>query len=261
MDRDESKSSERATIRAVRQLYREPDILRHFGDPDRHGGRGCEWELELARSYVRAGGHILVVGCGGGEESLAFAEAGCTVTGVDIVPEFIEGARRHAVAKGLAERTRFELVEGFEWPVADGSCDGVSMLRNFLSYLPSRAMRHAVFTECVRVLAPGGAALIECGDRTHPGRLQPPPSWEPDRPDDPMLLAEWGLSDEPGVTARPHHPCKGDANARTLVPTYDGDPREVWAEVGACGLRVVRVYLEEDAAARNPTFTMVAFRD
>lgn len=143
------------TIRTVRQLYQEPDILRHFGNPDRHGeGPGCAWELELARSHVRAGGRILVVGCGGGEESFAFAAAGYAVTGVDIVPEFIQEARRHAVAKGLAERVAFEVVDGFRWPVADGSCDGVSMLRNFLTYLPSRPIRSTVFRECVRVLAP-----------------------------------------------------------------------------------------------------------
>lgn len=59
----------------------------------------------------------------------------------------------------------------------------------------------------------------------------------------------------------PHHPCSGIANARTLVPTYDGDPREVWAEVESSGLRVIRLCLEEDAAARNPTFTMVAVKD
>lgn len=256
------KDTERNTIRAVRQLYQEPDIRGHFGNPDRHGaGPGCPWEVELVRTHVPAGGHILVVGCGGGEESFAFAAVGYTVTGVDIVPEFIEGARRHAVAKGLANRTAFELVDGFEWPVSDGSCDGVSMLRNFLTYLPSRAIRRAVFTESVRVLAPGGAVLMECPDRTHPGRRQPAPAWEPDRPDSPALLAEWGLAGEPGVAAKPHHPCRGDANAHTLVPIYEGDPREVWEEVESCDLRVVRLQREEDHAARNPTFTMVAFRD
>ena len=177
------RSQEQITLEAMRALYTEPDIQSHFGNPDRNIDRKdlCDWELSLLREYVDEHAHILDVGCAGGQEAFAFLRAGYRVTGIDIVPEFIDAARRLARDTGFEGRARFELVQGFDWPVDDEVVDGVCMMTNFLMHLPTREIRGRVFQECYRVLRPGGAVMMEGPDRTHPGRHLERPSWEPER--------------------------------------------------------------------------------
>ena len=264
MKRRDKEPIERITIERARALYREPDVLAHYSNPDRNVDNEsfCRRELAMLRDHVRDNGHVLVVGCAGGQESFAFLRAGYTVTGVDIVPEFIEAARRHAKEKGFENQARFEVVDGFEWPVDDASCDAVSMLANFLIYLPSRAMRTAVFTECMRVLKRGGVALMEDEDRTHPSlKMRRKPDWEPDRSEDAEKKAEWNLKDEPGAFVAPGHPCSGHKNAKTLVPRYLADPRELWAEVEESGLRVIRVQTEQSPTEEGASVVIVAVKD
>lgn len=56
-----------------------------------------------------AGKHVLDLGCGSGEVSLIAASLGARVTGVDIVPEMIDIARREAARAGLSARTTFRV--------------------------------------------------------------------------------------------------------------------------------------------------------
>ena len=128
-------------VAQCRALYREPDILAHYSNPDRLAHLEEEpWALAVAKTHVRKGGHILAVGCGAGTEAFWYVEAGYSVTGVDVVPELVEIARGRARKKGVAERVRFEIVDGYTWPLKDESCDGVSLMQNFLVYLPSKAI-------------------------------------------------------------------------------------------------------------------------
>jgi SAM-dependent methyltransferase len=46
-------------------------------------------------------GRVLDVGCGTGENALYFAERGCSVLGVDVVPAAVEQARAKAADRGL----------------------------------------------------------------------------------------------------------------------------------------------------------------
>jgi len=60
--------------------------------------------LEIfAKQVIPAGAEVLVLGCGFGYDARAFADAGYTVTGVDIAVSAIEGAYAlHAGAEGLS---------------------------------------------------------------------------------------------------------------------------------------------------------------
>ena len=262
MKLEDIERQRKIVIERTKLLYREPDILAHYCDPDRDFAGGEKPHARsMAEKYVRRCGHILVVGCAGGLEAFWFTEDGFTVTGVDIVPELIEAARGHAKRKGYENRVRFELVGGFQWPVEDETCDGVCMMQNLLMHLPSRDIRKAVFTECFRVLGSGGVAMMQAPDRTHPGPNLTRPEWEPDNPEDFEKKAEWGLQDEPGVSVDRKHVCKGDANAKTLYPRFEADPNELREEVESCGFRVLRVQCDEDHKTRWPTVIVVARKD
>lgn len=249
---------EHIAVQMIRMMYQEGDILAHYSDPMRNISREdlCRWELSLAQEYVPDKGHILVIGCAGGQESFAFVRAGYRVTGLDIVPESVAAANRYAEEHGLENLARFEVTDGYRWPIADDSCDAVSMMANLLHHLPTRAIRNTLFNECVRVLHVGGIVMMEGIDRTHPEANRERQPWEPDRTEDTLKKSAWGLTDEPGASVVPFHPCKGHVNANTIVPSYRPDPRELWDEVAACGLRVVR--LQSQKSPHNPLVTLVA---
>ena len=256
-------SLEKITIQTMRSLYQEPDIITHFRNPHRNiKNTGlCEWELSLLKEYTGSKGHVLVIGCAGGQESFAYLRAGYQVTGIDIVPEFIQEAKEQARKKGFRKQARFIVVDGYKWPVKDNKFDAVSMMANFLIHLPTRKIRKTVFKECYRVLRKGGVALMEGDDRLHPSKKMPEPDWVPPRPENKKKKKEWNLVNEPGAMVVPFHPCKGDANAKTLAPTYTTNPREVWDELESCCLRVIRVESGQDAKERFASTTIVAVKD
>jgi SAM-dependent methyltransferase len=106
--------------------------------------------------------HVLDVGCGTGAWSVPWVERGCTVTGVDFDPEFIERAR-----------SRKELAHGaFRGVVADAAClprdigqFDVVTLNSLLEHTPDW---RAVVDGAVRALAPGGVLILITTNRHHP---------------------------------------------------------------------------------------------
>ncbi len=64
-------------------------------DTDNTWGPDDDFYLELARDI---GGPILDVGCGTGRLTIAMAEAGLDVTGLDVTPEMLERAREQVGA-------------------------------------------------------------------------------------------------------------------------------------------------------------------
>jgi SAM-dependent methyltransferase len=66
-----------------------------------------EW---LAAHDVR-GKRVLDLGCGSGEVSIAAARLGARVTGLDIVEDMVEIARREARAAGVGDRTEFRVAD------------------------------------------------------------------------------------------------------------------------------------------------------
>jgi ubiquinone/menaquinone biosynthesis C-methylase UbiE len=100
---------------------------------------------------VEPGMTLLDVGTGNGTNvAIPAAEQGADVTGLDVTPELLEHARRHAAETGA----EVEWVEGdaMDLPFADGSFDRVVSTFAVI-FVPDH--RHGV-RELIRVLKPGG---------------------------------------------------------------------------------------------------------
>jgi SAM-dependent methyltransferase len=134
----------------------------------RVGGRGSheaysQWEYDVGRSLLEEysnwfgsleGSRVLDIGCGLGGKSVAYAEAGAAVTGVDFDPRHASGAKGYAARKG----SHIDVVAGdaAELPFLDGSFDLVianDSMEHFSR--PAPALK-----EFARVTRPGGSVFL-----------------------------------------------------------------------------------------------------
>ena len=148
-------------------------------------------ELVVARAGVEADMDVLDVACGPGNAAIPAARAGARVTGLDLVPELLEGGRRRAAAEGV----EVEWVEGDaeELPFEASAFDRV-----FSTFGHMFAPRHRrTADEMTRVCRDGGTIAICCwtpegsvGDvfRASSSYLPPPPDFA-----SPPIL--WGTED------------------------------------------------------------------
>jgi SAM-dependent methyltransferase len=108
--------------------------------------------VEIAR--VRAGERVLDLGTGTGNAALLAARAGAEVTAVDPAPRLLGVARERLAEEGLGGT--FAQAGAEELPFGDGAFDLVlSVFAVIFAEDPERAA-----AEIVRVLAPGGRAVI-----------------------------------------------------------------------------------------------------
>jgi len=113
-------------------------------------------ELVVARTGVEAGMRVLDVACGTGNAALPAARIGAQVTGLDLVPELLDGGREKAAAAGV----EIDWVEGDaeELPFKGGAFDRV-----FSTFGHMFAPRHRrTADEMLRVCREGGVIAICC---------------------------------------------------------------------------------------------------
>ena len=112
--------------------------------------------LDGVEAKLRAGGHVIDVGCGHGSSTILMAQAypESQFVGVDYHPDSIETARARAAEAGLADRVRFEVASAKDFPGA-----GYDLVASFDSLHdmgdPVGAARHVR-----QALAPDGTWLI-----------------------------------------------------------------------------------------------------
>ena len=110
-------------------------------------------ELVVARAAVEPGMDVLDVACGTGNAARPAARAGARVTGLDLVPKFLEAGRAKADAEGLTIEWREGDAENLPFP--DGRFDRV-----FSTFGHMFAPRHQrTADEMARVCRLGGAIV------------------------------------------------------------------------------------------------------
>jgi ubiquinone/menaquinone biosynthesis C-methylase UbiE len=134
------------------------DIVAYDGH-DTGGGKMSEkmW-LELhasadRRLQVKAGERLLEVGCGAGAFLYPFAQKGAVVSGIDYSPTLLEIARR------VLPGGTFHQAEANRLPHDTGSFDKLTSMGVFM-YFPGWPYAEQALDEMIRVLKPGGRALV-----------------------------------------------------------------------------------------------------
>lgn len=129
----------------------------------------CALDLELIRGEWGArlaGARVADLGCGGGYLTLALAELGAEVTGMDLSGASLEAARAQAQRCGL--RARFLLADAAACPLGSGLFD-FALLHDVLEHVPDA---RRVVAEAARLLRPGGSLFASTIDRGFLSRLQ-----------------------------------------------------------------------------------------
>jgi len=105
----------------------------------------------------------LDMGCGSGELTIALSKLGVRhIVGVDIMPRFIEAARRNAAAAGVGSDVRFECADLHTWEPPEKfdviiSFDALEHIANPKDFMATMA----------KFLAPGGIAVLSFGPLFH----------------------------------------------------------------------------------------------
>lgn len=109
-------------------------------------------ELLFEAVDVQSGQQVLDVGCGTGSPACHLATFGAKVTGITNSTAGVHAAVAFATAKGVSDRVSFELRDGMDNGLPDGSFDRVWVLESS-HLMPDR---DRLVAECARVLRPGG---------------------------------------------------------------------------------------------------------
>jgi SAM-dependent methyltransferase len=121
---------------------------------DQFHTRGILATAELAGAAgLKGGDHVLDLGCGiGGPARYLASMFGCTVTGVDLSPSFVDAATYLTTRCGLADRVTFKVGDALQLPFEGGAFDVV-----FLQHVAMNiADRAALYGEVRSVLKSGG---------------------------------------------------------------------------------------------------------
>lgn len=151
------------------------------------GGVAATRDL-LAQIRITPDMHVLDIGCGiGGTPRFVAGETGCTMTGLDLTPEFVETATALSAMVGLDGRTRFRTGSALQMPFEDDSFDAALLLHVGMN-IPDK---HRLMAEAARVLKPGAPFAVYEVMQTGPETIEYPVPWA-DTPDTSALAAPEG---------------------------------------------------------------------
>ncbi|MCP4408436.1 MAG: class I SAM-dependent methyltransferase [Gammaproteobacteria bacterium] len=101
--------------------------------------------------------HVLDIGCGiGGAARFIAAQSGCTVTGVDLTPEYVSIAKALTEMTGLEDRVNFETSSALAMPFENASFDAAITLHAAMNIRE----RDVLYHEIARLLRPGASFCI-----------------------------------------------------------------------------------------------------
>ncbi len=120
--------------------------------------RGRAASLEIIEALeVTSDSHVLDLGSGLGGPARTLAElTGCTVTGIDLTPEFCAVATALSEWTGLSDRTRFRVGDATSTGLPDAAVDAALTVHVAMNI----SDKHALYSEAFRVLRPGGRFVV-----------------------------------------------------------------------------------------------------
>lgn len=120
--------------------------------------RGRAASLEIIDALgLSADAHAVDLGSGLGGPARTIAETtGCSVTGVDLTPEFCEVATALSAWTGLSSRTRFTVGDATATGLPDKIANAALTVHVAMN-IPDKA---ALYAEAFRVLRPGGRFVV-----------------------------------------------------------------------------------------------------
>jgi len=145
-----------ATVRPVWHAeFRDPRLVEVY---DRECPWGPDDDYFLAQVDRVPGARVLDLGCGTGRLTVALAQAGHTVTGVDPAPASLEAAR----AKPGAEQITW--IEGTSAVLPDAAFDVALMTSHVAQFFVADDVWRATLADLARTLVPGGLLLFDARD-------------------------------------------------------------------------------------------------
>ncbi|NUT71365.1 class I SAM-dependent methyltransferase [Pseudarthrobacter sp. C4D7] len=140
--------------------------------------RGRRATLEILEALaLTANSHVLDLGSGLGGPARTLAEvAGCTVTGVDLTPEFCEVAGALSEWTGMSGRTRFRVGDATATGLPAESVDAALTMHVAMN-IPDKP---ALYAEAFRVLRPGGRFVAYDVLQGEGGEVHYPVPWAAD---------------------------------------------------------------------------------
>jgi ubiquinone/menaquinone biosynthesis C-methylase UbiE len=139
-------------------------------------GRAATLEIIDALSLT-SDSHVLDLGSGLGGPARTLAElAGCTVTGVDLTPEFCEVATALSEWTGLSDRTRFRVGDATTTGLPDAAVDAALTVHVAMNI----SDKHALYAEAFRVIRPGGRFVVYDVVQGEGGDVHYPVPWASD---------------------------------------------------------------------------------
>ena len=140
--------------------------------------RGRAATLEIAEALgLTSGSRVLDLGSGLGGPARTLAEhTGCSVTGVDLTPEFCDVATALSAWTGLSDRTHFQVGHATATGLPDEAFDAAMTIHVAMN-IPDKAALHA---EAFRVLRPGGRFVVYDVLQGEGGDVHYPVPWAAD---------------------------------------------------------------------------------
>jgi len=137
----------------VRTAYEDPRVVSRYVDVGL-------WPAEeiLAVEYIPDGARVLDLGCGAGRTSVALAEIGLDVVGVDLSEPMVATAREQARLAGV--EARFQVMNAMDLRFPDASFDVALFSYNGIELVPGLQGKRRVLDEVFRVLRPGGRFIF-----------------------------------------------------------------------------------------------------
>jgi ubiquinone/menaquinone biosynthesis C-methylase UbiE len=162
--------SERERQEFLRASYAQRDPKDPYATSRDYNAR--DLEIQSIIEHVKPG-VVLDLGCGNGLTLLRIAEKRTgSFVGVDFSDHLISGAKELAAASGLAKAPDFICADAIQYISSQDSCSVDCIItERFIQNLPSREWQNSVLADIMRVLKPGGRALICEGSDTGFERL------------------------------------------------------------------------------------------